>query len=247
MALTAGTDITSGDILSGGDLVASAHSLKAGNVVSGVDFSATNAAASGAITLGTSGDMRLETTGGVDIASLLSAGNLNISAASLVAQNVTSHGTVAISGDTKVSGQILGRGDISVMGTNIKAGAIISGVDFAASKSSNGAIAVGNGAILHLLLPPERLMLQHFCRQAIFLAMPPHSKPPMSPAMVRPIFPVQRRSVASFWLAQTSLLTAQTFLSVLLLLVSISMHCAKAISFWVMAHTRLTSSQQLVI
>ncbi len=144
MALTAGTDITSGDILSGGALVASARSLKAANVVSGVDFSATNAASSGAITLGTSGDMRLETTSGVDIASLLSAGNLNISAASLVAQNVTSHGAVTIAGDTKVSGQLLGSGDISVTGANITAGAIISGVDFAASKSSNGAIIVGN-------------------------------------------------------------------------------------------------------
>lgn len=145
MTLNAGTDIATGDILSGGALVAFARSLKAANVVSGVDFAATNAAASsGAITLGTSGDMRLETTSGVDIASLLSAGNLNISAASLVAQNVTSHGTVAISGDTKVSGQLLGSGDISVTGANITAGAIISGVDFAASKSSNGAIIVGN-------------------------------------------------------------------------------------------------------
>ncbi|WP_273726743.1 hemagglutinin repeat-containing protein [Brucella gallinifaecis] len=144
MTLTAGTDIATGDILSGGTLVASARSLKAGNVVSGVDFAATNAA-NGAITLGTSGDMRLATTGSVDVASLLSAGNLNISAASLAAQNVTSHGAVTISGDTNVSGQLLGSGDVSITGKNITAGAIISGVDFAASKASpSGTIVVGN-------------------------------------------------------------------------------------------------------
>lgn len=143
MALTAGADIATGDILSGGALVASARSLKAGNVVSGVDFSATNAS-NGAITLATSGDMRLATTGSVDVASLLSAGNLNLSGASIAAQNVTSHGIVTIAGDTNVSGQLLGSGDVSVTGANIKAGAIISAVDFAASKSSNGAIFVGN-------------------------------------------------------------------------------------------------------
>ena len=143
LALTAGTDIATGDIVSGGALVASARSLKAGNVVSGVDFTKTNAA-NGAIQIGSTGDMRLATTGRVDVASLLSAGNLNLSGASIVAQNVTSHGIVTIAGDTHVSGQLLGSGGISVTGANIKAGAIISGVDFTASKSSNGAIVVGN-------------------------------------------------------------------------------------------------------
>lgn len=149
MALTAGTDIATGDILSGGALVASARSWKAGNVVSGVDFAATNAA-NGAIQIGSSGDMRLRTTGGIAIASLLSAGNLNISAASLAAQNVTSHGIVTIAGDTNVASQLLGSGDVSITGANIKAGAIISGVDFAASKASNGAIVVGNAGDIAL-------------------------------------------------------------------------------------------------
>lgn len=143
MALTAGTDIATGDILSGGALVASARSLKAGNLVSGVDFAKTNAA-NGAIEIGSTGDMRLATTGSIDVASLLSAGNLNLTGASFAAQNVTSHGIVTIAGDTNVSGQLLGSGDIGITGANIEAGAIISGVDFTASKSSNGAIVVGN-------------------------------------------------------------------------------------------------------
>nr|WP_266019353.1 hemagglutinin repeat-containing protein [Brucella intermedia] len=151
MALTAGTDIATGDILSGGALVASARSLKAGNVVSGVDFAATNAA-NGAIQIGSSGDMRLRTIGGIDIASLLSAGSLSVSAAALAAQNVTSNGIITIAGDTNVSGQLLGSGDVSITGANIKAGAIISGVDFAASKASpNGAIVVGNSGDTTLL------------------------------------------------------------------------------------------------
>lgn len=151
MALTAGTDIATGDILSGGALVASARSLKAGNVVSGVDFAATNAA-NGAIQIGSSGDMRLRTIGGIDIPSLLSAGSLSVSAAALAAQNVTSNGIITIAGDTNVSSQLLGSGDVSITGANIKAGAIISGVDFAASKASpNGAIVVGNSGDTTLL------------------------------------------------------------------------------------------------
>ncbi|WP_407865921.1 hemagglutinin repeat-containing protein [Phyllobacterium phragmitis] len=151
MTLTAGTDIASGDILSGGALVASARSLKATSAVSGIDFAATNAA-NGAISLGTTGDMRLQMSGGaVDVASLLSAGNLNVSAGSVIGQNITSHGAVAIAGNTNVSGQLLGAGDVSITGANIMMGAIISGVDSAASKASpNGAIVVGRSGDIAL-------------------------------------------------------------------------------------------------
>ncbi|WP_153020221.1 filamentous hemagglutinin N-terminal domain-containing protein, partial [Paramesorhizobium deserti] len=145
MTLAAGTDIASGDILSGGAFVASARSLKATSAVSGIDFAATNAA-NGTIEFGASGEMRLRASAGaVNIASLLSAGNLNISAGSVIGQNITSHGAVAIAGDTDVSGQLLGAGDVSITGANIKAGAIISGVDFAAGKASpNGAVVIGS-------------------------------------------------------------------------------------------------------
>ena len=145
MTLNAGTDITSGDILSGGALVAFARSLKATNVVSGVDFVATNAAASsGAITLGTSGDMRLETTSAVDIASLLSAGNLNISAGSVIGQNITSHGAANISGTTTISGQLLAGSDITVNGPAISIGTAVAGVDLNALRQGN--IVLGSAA-----------------------------------------------------------------------------------------------------
>ncbi|PRA75689.1 hypothetical protein CQ054_22765, partial [Ochrobactrum sp. MYb29] len=94
--------------------------------------------------IGKAGEMRLATTGGVDIASLLSAGNLNISATSLKGKSLTSHGTVTITGDMNISDQLLGSSDVSITGTNIKAGAIISGVDFAASNAfTNSAEIVG--------------------------------------------------------------------------------------------------------
>ncbi|MFK4823108.1 hemagglutinin repeat-containing protein, partial [Ochrobactrum quorumnocens] len=144
MALTAGADIATGDILSGGTLIASARSVNAANVVSGVDFAATDAA-NGAIKLKTSGDMRIEATGAIDVASLLSARNLNINGTALAARNVTSHGVTKIAGDTNVSGQILGGGNVDIAGANIKAGGILSGVDFAASQSAlNGPIILSN-------------------------------------------------------------------------------------------------------
>lgn len=152
MSLSAGKELLIGDaILSGGALVASATLIKATSAVSGVDFAASNAA-NGTIIPGSSGDMRLQASGGViDINSLLSAGDLNATAGAIAAKNITSHGTVALTGDTKVSGQLLSGGDVRVSGTHINAGTIISGVDFAASKASpNGAIVIGDNGSLEL-------------------------------------------------------------------------------------------------
>ncbi|OJY04697.1 MAG: hypothetical protein BGP07_12995, partial [Rhizobiales bacterium 63-22] len=155
MGLSAGRDILVADaILSGGALVASAGSIKAGNAVSGADFAATSAA-NGSIRLGSTGDMTLQgVNGAVDIGTLLSAGNMNVTGSSVVAQNVTSHGAVTIEGSTAIAGQLLGAGAVTVGGANIQANAIISGVDFAASQaSSNGAIVVGNSGSLTLQAP----------------------------------------------------------------------------------------------
>lgn len=152
MTLTAGKDIAVlGDMLSGNALIASARSIKAKTAVSGLDFSATNVA-NGTITLTSSGDMRLEAMAdAIDIASLLSAGNLNATGASITAQNVTGHGVVTLAGNTDVSGQILGARNVGITGDNIRAGVIISGVDFAAGKASpTGAIVLGKEGDLTL-------------------------------------------------------------------------------------------------
>lgn len=138
MGLTAGQDIgISGDLLSGNALIAQARSIKAGNVASGVDFAATNAA-NGAIVLGSSGDMNLQASAGVvDVTSLLSAGNLNVSGASVLAQNVTSHGRTALTGSTTITNQLLSGSDIIITGASINLGTAVAGVDLAELKSGN--------------------------------------------------------------------------------------------------------------
>ena len=140
MALTAGSDIATGDILSGGALVASARSLKATSAVSGMDFAATTTG--GAIKLGTAGDMRLQMSGGaIDVGTLLSAGNLVGDAATFKATNVTSHGTVNLSGATTISGQLLSGSDITIKGAFIDLGTAVAGVDLAALEESNVVLA----------------------------------------------------------------------------------------------------------
>lgn len=140
IALTAGSDIASGDILSGGALVASARALKATSAVSGMDFAATTTG--GAITLGTAGDMRLQMSGGaIDVGTLLSAGNLVGDAAAFKATNVTSHGTVNLSGATTISGQFLSGSDITIKGSSIDLGTVVAGVDLAALEEGNVVLA----------------------------------------------------------------------------------------------------------
>ncbi|MGN6451038.1 MAG: beta strand repeat-containing protein, partial [Brucella intermedia] len=147
MALAAGTDIVTGDILSGGALVASARSLKATSAISGMDFAATAAggAANGAIKLGTAGDMHLQMSGGaIDVGTLLSAGDLRADAQSVHAANVTSHGTTKISGTTTISGQLLSGSDITIKGASVDLGTTVAGVDLAAL--ANGNVVLSNTA-----------------------------------------------------------------------------------------------------
>lgn len=138
MTLSAGTDIvTGGNILSGSDLIASAGSIKAASAVSGVDFAATNAA-NGTITLVQSGDMRFNASAGsIDVATLLSAGKLDVAGNAIVAQNVTSHGAATMSGATTISGQMLSGGEVVINGSSINLGTVVAGVDMSALKDGN--------------------------------------------------------------------------------------------------------------
>lgn len=142
MTLSAGADIvTRGNILAGSDLIASARSIKAASTVSGIDFAATNAA-NGTITLGQSGDMRLTASGGaIDVATVLSAGKLDATGNTVIAQNVTTHGAAQISGATNISGQILSAGDIVINGPTINLGTAVAGVDIAALNNGNAVLS----------------------------------------------------------------------------------------------------------
>ncbi|NTG68784.1 beta strand repeat-containing protein, partial [Rhizobium rhizogenes] len=85
--VTGGVDIDS-QVLGGGDISVSGSSIKAGTIVSGVDFAAT-AAADGNIVLASSGDLNLASTGNINTATLLSAGDLKAAGSTVTANAVT--------------------------------------------------------------------------------------------------------------------------------------------------------------
>ncbi|NTG68783.1 hypothetical protein, partial [Rhizobium rhizogenes] len=84
---TGGVDIN-GQVLGGGDISVAGSSIKAGTIVSGVDFAAT-AAADGNIVLASSGGLNLASTGNINTATLLSAGDLKAAGSTVTANAVT--------------------------------------------------------------------------------------------------------------------------------------------------------------
>ncbi|NTF70010.1 two-partner secretion domain-containing protein, partial [Rhizobium rhizogenes] len=144
--VTGGVDIDS-QVLGGGDISVSGSSIKAGTIVSGVDFAAT-AAADGNIVLASSGDLNLASTGNINTATLLSAGDLKAAGSTVTANAVTAHGAVTLDGATTVNGQILGAGNVLITGQSLSAQTIISGIDFRATNASGGDIVLGQAGDL---------------------------------------------------------------------------------------------------
>lgn len=134
-------------ILGGGDVSISGPSIKAGTIVSGVDFAAT-AAADGNIMLARSGDLKLASTGNIDTATLLSAGDLSAAGSTVTADTVTAHGAVTLDGATTVSGQILGAGNVLITGQSLSAQTVVAGLDFDATNASGGNIILGQAGDL---------------------------------------------------------------------------------------------------
>ncbi|MGV1761855.1 hemagglutinin repeat-containing protein [Rhizobium sp. A22-96] len=128
-------------ILGGGDVAISGSGIRAGAIVSGVDFART-AAANGDIVLASSGDLTLASAGNIDAGALLSAGDLSTSGAAVSADAVTAHGAVTLNGATTVTGQVLSAGNVLVTGQSLSAQTIVAGIDFTASKTSGGNIVV---------------------------------------------------------------------------------------------------------
>ena len=145
-----GVDV-SGQVLGGGDVSISGSSIKAGTIVSGVDFAATSAG-SGNIALASSGDLTLASTGNVDAGTLLSAGDLNASAGAITANSVTAHGDVTLGGAISVGGQILGAGNVLITGQSLSAQTLIAGIDFDATNASGGTIVLGRAGDLTVSL-----------------------------------------------------------------------------------------------
>ncbi|WP_405044730.1 hemagglutinin repeat-containing protein [Phyllobacterium sp. 1468] len=152
ISLTGNTTVR-GQLLAANNVFITGQAVSAGSIVSGVDFAASSTSLSGAILLGLSGDLVINATpwGNVNSGTLLSAGQLAVTAASFTAQNVTGHQVIAITGDTKIAGQLLGGDNVSIAGAGIKAGGIVSGVDFAATaKSPTGDVVLGRTGNLDL-------------------------------------------------------------------------------------------------
>ncbi|MDK4741396.1 hemagglutinin repeat-containing protein [Rhizobium sp. CNPSo 3464] len=137
----------SGQVLGGNDMSISGSSIKAGAVVSGVDFAATSAGG-GNIVLANGGDLTLASTGIVDAGTLLSAGDLNVTGTSVSADSVTAHGDIMLGGAIDVSGQILGSGNLSISGQSLSAQTLVAGIDFDATNTSGGNIVLGQAGDL---------------------------------------------------------------------------------------------------
>ena len=136
-----GVNVTN-QVLGGGNVGISGSSVRAGTVVSGVDFAATSANG-GNIVQTTSGDISLTSSGNISGGTLLSAGNLNASGSTVGADSVTAHGAVTLNGAVSVTNQILGSGNVSIMGQSLSAQTIVSGIDFDASNAAGGNIVLG--------------------------------------------------------------------------------------------------------
>lgn len=135
-----------GQVLGAGNVSLSGGTVSANQVVSGLDFTATQANG-GNITIGTAGDLTLQASGSLSATALLAAGSITATAADLSLGNVTGHSDIALSGSNSLTatGQILGANDVTLSGGTVSTGQVVTGVDFAAmAQSSTGAIVVGS-------------------------------------------------------------------------------------------------------
>ncbi len=136
----------SGQILGGQVVNITGGSISANLIASGVNFDKTG---TGAIVQGPSGDLTLNAvSGAINVATLLSAGELTVTASSLTGQSATAHQNIVINANTTISGQVLGGRNITVTGSSISANLIASGVNF--DKTGTGAIVQGPSGDLTL-------------------------------------------------------------------------------------------------
>ncbi|WFU07178.1 hypothetical protein QA648_35335 (plasmid) [Rhizobium sp. CB3171] len=143
----------SNQVLAAGNLTINGGSISAPTLISGIDFAATNAAG-GSIVLASSGAMDLYASAGLATSTMLSAGDIDASAATITAGAVTAHGDVTLAGSSSVivTGQLLSADDVSLSGQAVQVGQAVTGVDFASTaQSSNGAIALGSSGDLDIV------------------------------------------------------------------------------------------------
>ncbi|WP_269245861.1 hemagglutinin repeat-containing protein [Rhizobium sp. AG207R] len=159
IALTGTSSLTAtGQILGANDITLSGGTVSTGQVVTGVDFAVMAQSTTGAIVVGSAGDLTINASRATS-GPLLVAGDLSVRGGSFTGSSVTSHGNVTLdaastttaSGRVDLSGTLLAAGDVSITGTNITAGTLVSGVDFAATNQSpDGSVVLGSAGALTL-------------------------------------------------------------------------------------------------
>ncbi|EJN02508.1 filamentous hemagglutinin N-terminal domain-containing protein [Phyllobacterium sp. YR531] len=152
--IAANTNV-SGQIQAGSNISITGSGIKAGAIISGVDFVATSNSLSGDIILRKAGsatiagDLDLSaTSGSVDVGSLLAAGNLTGDAALNINANAVSHQALNLTAGNAITltGQSLSGGDFSLRAASINVDTLVSGVDFAASTDSSLVLKKNIGA-----------------------------------------------------------------------------------------------------
>ncbi|WP_244616989.1 MULTISPECIES: hemagglutinin repeat-containing protein [unclassified Rhizobium] len=159
ISLSGGNNLTvTGQTLGANDVSLSGGTISTGQVVTGVDFAAMAQSSTGAIVIGSDGDLTINAVsatngslGSATTGALLVAGDLNITAGSFAASNVTGHGAVTVDAAANVSGTLLAAGNVAITGSSITAGSLVSGVDFVATnQSTDGSVVLGSTGTLTL-------------------------------------------------------------------------------------------------
>ncbi|TXR49939.1 hypothetical protein FVA77_05945 [Phyllobacterium endophyticum] len=135
ITLSANTNVS--EYLRGGnDVSITGSGIRAGSIVSGVDFLATEK--SGKVVLGTTGDLTLvATVDDIDAGRLLSAGRSSATAAQNIAANAVSQQALSLIAGKAISltGQSLAGSATILKAASITIDKLISGYDFAASRN----------------------------------------------------------------------------------------------------------------
>ncbi|PRA73891.1 hypothetical protein CQ054_23055, partial [Ochrobactrum sp. MYb29] len=140
-----GDTTISGQLLAGSDIAITGPAIHLGTAVAGVDLAGL---ASGQIIPGQAGDLSLTASGlGVTADRLISAGNMAVTAQSTVTANIISHGDLGITAGDMITltGQSLTGGDATIRAGAITIDTLVSGVDFAATQKSGGALILKSG------------------------------------------------------------------------------------------------------
>ncbi|NTF46117.1 hemagglutinin repeat-containing protein [Rhizobium rhizogenes] len=168
-----------GQILGANDIALSGGTVSAGLVATGVEFAAMAQSATGAILIGSAGDLTIDATSGSARAGpLLVAGNLTVTAGAFTGSTITGHGNVTItaagtatsttptdpktagttpaSGSVHLTGTLMAAGNVDITGADITAGTLVSGVDIdATSQAADGNVVLSTQSPA-IVVPPAQ-------------------------------------------------------------------------------------------